>query len=219
MGPTSLSSSIGGETEHLLLDQRRGIKNNDRMRPHGRETEEDYVEEAHIVVVVEAFRFAFYAIFLSMLALGAILTKLFATGEDLGSSLRNTFGVVNFCVYYDYAPSTYVMPSIWTIAFLALTVYIICSVFRAWVAKREKKMTKFTFWVYTSGLIYVDISAIVFTTIFSTKPDEDYPTRFNLIVTKAGTLTREAATAVNWVTFPDLFDCSTYLLSNCACIT
>ena len=127
-----------------------------------------------------------------------ILTKLFATGE-LGTSLRKTFGVVNACVYYDYPPSTYVLPAIWSIAILIFNAYIICSVFRAWVAKREKKMTEFKFWVYTTGLIYVDISNIVFTTIFATKPDEDYPTRFNLIVTQVGTLTREAATVVKWV--------------------
>ena len=197
MEPTSQSSSIAGETEHLLLDQRRRIKNIDRTRPRGIEAEEDNEEEAHMVVVVESFRFTFYAIFLVMVALGKILTNLFVTGE-LGETLRNTFGAVNICVYLDYAPSTYVLPSVWSIAILVFNAYIICSVFRAWVAKRERKMTKFAFCVYTTGLIYVDISTIVVTTIFSVKPDDDYPTRFNLVVTKTGTLTREAAAVVNW---------------------
>ena len=67
-----------------------------------------------LLMVVEEFRFAFYLTFIMIVIIGIILTKIFQKG-DYGKPLRDAFGVVSICVYFDYPPSSYVLPSIWAI--------------------------------------------------------------------------------------------------------
>ena len=126
--------------------------------------------EIRLLIVVENFRLAFYIVFLTMAIVGLILTKLFVEG-DYGKTLRDAFGVVGICVYFDFPPSTYVLPSIWSFALIFMYGYAIASVFRVWVAKEEGKVSYRALIVYIACFIYIVLSIIVFTTCLSVQPD------------------------------------------------
>ena len=84
--------------------------------------------EIRLLVVVENFRLVSYLVFIFITLLGVVLTKVFVDG-DYEKPLRDAFGVVSICVFYDYPPSSYVLPSIWAINLIFLYGYTITSVF------------------------------------------------------------------------------------------
>lgn len=104
-----------------------------------------------------------------MVVMGVVLTKTNVTG-DYGKLIRDVFGIENLCIYFDYPPSTYVLPSIWSIALMFIYAYAIVSIFRVWVAKEEGKLAHYSFILYVVGFSYVVLSFIVFTTCFSVQP-------------------------------------------------
>ena len=93
-------------------------------------------KEIKISVVVENFRTAFYWSFLGIIVFGAFLTKVF-TKVDSTAIINDVFGASNICTYFDFPPSTYVLPFCWIFAMLFAIAYDMISMFRIWIAKEE----------------------------------------------------------------------------------
>jgi len=131
--------------------------------------------EIKLLVVVESFRLIFYLSFFFILIVGVFLTEVFSDEDDPGKPLREVFGVVSLCVFFDYPPSTYVLPSLWSITLMFAYFYAIAWIFRVWITKEEGKVSRSAFVGYCIGFSYVVLSFIFFTTIFAVQPDPSDP--------------------------------------------
>ena len=128
-----------------------------------------------IKIVVESFRFYLYLIFVFLNIVGGILTNL-KTESYFGCNkypelLTSIFGSLNICYIYDFPPATYVLPFIYSFVTLCAYLYAAASIFRAWVAKEENQITQTAFRIYSCAMVYVAISASLFSTIFAVPPN------------------------------------------------
>ena len=138
--------------------------------------------EIEISVVVEFFRFLFYLWFVMIVVVGISLTygvtavsMKTAGNETFYEVIEGVFGSVNICAFFDFPPATYVLPTMYAILLLLLYQYAIVSVFRAWMALEENKITQKEFLIYTYAFLYFALSAAVFSTIFAVQPDPGNP--------------------------------------------
>ena len=138
--------------------------------------------ELEISVVVEFFRFLFYLWFVMIVVVGISLTygvtavsMKTAGNETFYEVIEGVFGSVNICAFFDFPPATYVLPTMYAILLLLLYQYAIVSVFRAWMALEENKITQKEFLIYTYAFLYFALSAAVFSTIFAVQPDPGNP--------------------------------------------
>jgi len=131
--------------------------------------------EIKVLVVVENFRLIFYLSFFFIIIVGVFLTEVLSDEVDPGKPLRDAFGVVSICVFFDYPPSTYVLPSLWSITLMFAYFYAVAWIFRVWVTKEEGKVSRCSFVGYCIGFSYVVFSFIFFTTIFAVQPDPSEP--------------------------------------------
>jgi len=133
--------------------------------------------EIEISAVVEFYRFIFYSWFFFIILIGITLTYGVTAreNEEFYKVIEGVFGSVNICAYFDFPPATYFLPTLYSIQVILIYKYSFLSVFRAWVAKLENKISKCGFIMYFSSFIYFCISSIVFSTIFAVQPDPDDP--------------------------------------------
>ena len=136
-------------------------------------------KEINFFVVVEMFRFLFYLWFVMMLITGILLTFVF-TKEKYSEIIKTIFGSINVCVFLDFPPSIYVIPSLYAIWPIIVFIYAILSVFRAWISKEEKKITKFAFITYSLVFVYFTLSAVVLNTTMAVQPDLKKPVTIKL---------------------------------------
>jgi len=129
--------------------------------------------EIKMLVVVENFRLAFYLGFFFLTLVGVLLTNTFVEEDDPGAFLRDIFGVVTICVYYDFAPSNYVLPSLWSLTLIFIEAYTIVWIFRVWIAMEEQHVSRCAFVGYCIGFSYVFLSFHFFSTIFAVSPDTE----------------------------------------------
>ena len=137
--------------------------------------------ELEVAVVVEFFRFLFYLWFFVIVIVGMALThgitakqmEVAGKNETYGDVIEKLFGSVNVCAFFDFPPSTYILPTMYAILLLLLYQYAIVSVFRAWIALLEKKIPKYKFCFYCASFAYFAISAAIFSTIFAVQPDPE----------------------------------------------
>ena len=118
-------------------------------------------------VVIEMFRFLFYLWFLLIVVTGVLLTLIF-TEEDYSTIIKTIFGSINICVYFDFPPSIYVLPSLYAVWPIIAFHYSMFSIFRAWIAKEENKMSKFSFISYILVFVYFNVSVVIFSTFCHT---------------------------------------------------
>lgn len=132
-----------------------------------------------IKVVVEDMRFFFYLMLLLILFVGYVLTKVFTPSyircKNYSKILTDVFGSLSICVYFDFPPATYVLPTLYTFQVILAYLYCFASIFRAWIAKEEKKISGLSFKVYCAAFIYAVTSASFFSTIFAVKPNLKHP--------------------------------------------
>ena len=133
--------------------------------------------EIEISVVVEFYRFLFYTWFFLITLIGIALTYGVTAKEndDFYKVIEGVFGSVNVCAYFDFPPSTYILPAFYSIQVILIYKYSFLSIFRAWVAKLENKISKCGFVLYLFCFAYFCFSGIVFSTIFAVQPNPDHP--------------------------------------------
>ena len=126
-------------------------------------------------IVVEEFRFYWYMLFCLMLSLGVVITKAYTPSyfgcDKYGSLLASLFGSINMCVYFDFPPVTYVLPAIYSMVVVFAHFYVTAAMFRAWISKEEKRISKRSFKIYCGVMIYFALSMDFFATIFAVSPN------------------------------------------------
>ena len=132
-------------------------------------------KEINFFVVLEMFRFLFYLWFVLIMVTAILLTVIF-TEEEYSAIIKTIFGSINVCVFFDFAPSIYVLPSLFTVWPIIAFQYSMFSIFRAWIAKEENKMSTFSFISYTLIFVYFNVSIVVFSTSLAIQPDLNKPT-------------------------------------------
>ena len=90
--------------------------------------------EINLFVVVETFRFIFYLWFLLVMIVGILLTLTLSYEPEYKKIIRKLFGSINVCVFFDYPPATYVLPSLYAVWPVIVFQYAILSIFRAWIS-------------------------------------------------------------------------------------
>ena len=135
--------------------------------------------EIVLFIVVELFRFIFYLWFVVFFIVGLTLTHGFTPYLEEESSTKKAvtkvFGNINDSGIFGIPPWTYVLPTFYTIQVVLIFLYSILSVFRAWIAKLENKITCISFTLYSIVFGYFCLSAAMFSTIFSVQPDVNKP--------------------------------------------
>ena len=134
-------------------------------------------KEIEISVIVELFRFIFYCWFFAIILVGMSLTYGVTAKENktFYEVIEAVFGSVNVCAYFDFPPSTYVLPAMYGIEIMFIYQYSILSIFRAWIAKLENKITGVALWLYSCTFLYFCISACIFSIIFAVPPNPRDP--------------------------------------------
>ena len=126
-------------------------------------------------LIVEEFRFYWYLLFCLMLLLGVVVTKAYTPSyfgcDKYGSLLASLFGSINMCVYFDFPPVTYILPSIYSMVVVFAHFYVTAAIFRAWISKEEKRISKRSFKIYCGVMIYFALSMDFFATIFAVPPN------------------------------------------------
>ena len=133
-------------------------------------------KQIKVTVVVEKLRFIFLISFMVIIGVGVVLTELFTphfVSGDIKKPLRDAFGVLSVCVYFDYPPATYVLPTLYALELFFIYMYVIAIVFRAWIAKEEGKLSCCSFGVFTSAFVYIALSMSYFSTIFAVQPNPE----------------------------------------------
>ena len=130
--------------------------------------------KVQIFAVVEVFRVLAWIWYLFLFVIGVILTISF-TKEPYREILYKVFGNVNSCAYFDFYPSTYVLPSIYAFLPTLIFLYCIASIFRAWIAMNENKINYGSFVCYSITHAYFFISILVFAVIFAIQPNTKEP--------------------------------------------
>ena len=125
-------------------------------------------------VVIEVFRLLAWIWFSIQILFGMILTVAF-TKEDYKQILKSVFGSVNSCVYFDFYPSTYVIPIIYALFPVLVFMYCNASTFRAWISMVEHKISSNSFIMYFVVNLYFFLSTLAFAICFSIQPDINNP--------------------------------------------
>ena len=129
-------------------------------------------------IVVELFRFVFYLWFVVFFIVGLSFTHGLAPyleDNHYKKSVSKVFGKINDSGIFGIPPWTYVLPTFYAIQLVIIFQYCILSVFRAWIAKLENKITGKSFALYFSVFSYFFLSTAVFSTIFAIQPDIQKP--------------------------------------------
>ena len=74
------------------------------------------------------------------------------------------------CIFFDFPPSTYVLPIMFAIQVVLVHHYSILTIFRAWIAKEENKISGVCFILYSLIFIYLFLSATLFSNVFAVQP-------------------------------------------------
>jgi len=163
------------EATGFLANQEKGQQDSgDKMSRRMRIQNDNGEHSLHMVVVIEDIRAALYISFIAIIVLGVVLTKAFTT-DDYEAVLVQVYGVTSMCSYFDYAPSTYVLPAIWCFAIIIACVYCAVAMLRIKIAYLEKKLTRTAYILLILAYLYVALSFIYFTTIFAVQPNPAKP--------------------------------------------
>lgn len=86
--------------------------------------------------------------------------------------LIDTFGFNSICIYFDHAPSNYILPAIWSINYLFLISYA----YTSWLRVHQKHLLgeakSQNYWLFTICSVIEVLSFTIFTTIFAVSPEE-----------------------------------------------
>ena len=125
-------------------------------------------------VVVELFRFSFYLWFSSIIITGVIMTVAFVK-VDYKNIVKSFGGAVNVCVYLDFPPVIYVLPALYASFIIIVFLFVVASIFRAWISKEENKISDGEMQLYVFAFCYFFVATILVSITFSIQPDLKKP--------------------------------------------
>ena len=120
----------------------------------------------------EWVRFYAYLYFWLMVGIGAWLTFGHSHADFEHNPIMNRFGYNNICILFDSYPSTYVLPSIWSIGLILLASYVLTSWIRVYQQYAFDQISRRNFMLFSASSLFEVLCFVVFTTVFSVGPDE-----------------------------------------------
>ena len=134
-------------------------------------------KEIKLSVVVGFLRFISYTWFCLIVFVGMALTYGITAKDNktFYKLIESVFGSVNICAYFDFPPSTYILPTMYAIQIILVYQYALASIIRAWIAKLDNKISSLGFLLYSASFFYCCFSAAFFSTIFAVQPNTDDP--------------------------------------------
>jgi len=123
-------------------------------------------------LVLDDIRAVLYGYFIALIATGYIITKTTTNVMDLHPSLLDWWwGTTNVCIVFDFPPSNYVLPSLYTIFILIFFVMSVLLFFRQKEAHLAGQIS--TGWYYFLNYLRITevLGACFFLTIFAVSPD------------------------------------------------
>jgi hypothetical protein len=110
---------------------------------------------------------------MGILLVGYLLTKTFSESFIHHNTLQDIWGYNNVCVFFDHAPATYVLPSLYAVNLLFIALYFLSSWYRCNSEFKTGTIGRRGFLVYTFLTIYEFLSFCFFATVFAVSPDEN----------------------------------------------
>ncbi len=127
--------------------------------------------DGEISFVVEELRLAGYVGFWVIVLTGVVLTRAYA-GIDFGDTvLTQVFGYNNICVYFDFAPATYVLPFLWAIVLGLLLVYQAAQWLQMRAELAQGALSPGLYRVLTRLKLFESAMMMAFSTIFAVQPE------------------------------------------------
>jgi len=124
-----------------------------------------------ITFVVEKIRLVGYIGFWMVVLTGIFLTKMFGNVDLQNTILMKVFGYNNICVYFDYPPSTYVLPWLWAVTLVLLLCYMTAH----WLQMRaevQQGVLAANIYRLLSGLkLFEAFTMVAFSTSFAVHPE------------------------------------------------
>merc|ERR1712038_1613548 len=115
-------------------------------------------------------RFVFYLWFILLILVGLTVTLGYVE-EDYRAIFKSIFGSVNVCVFFYFPTTKYVLPTLYALWPVLVFQYCVFSIFRAWIALKENKISITPFALYTCTFVYTFCSSLFFATSFAVQPD------------------------------------------------
>jgi hypothetical protein len=124
-----------------------------------------------LTLVVEKLRLRAYASFLVVVLVGILLTNLFANIDLNDSLLMQVFGFNNICVYFDYPPSTYVLPFLWAITLVLMLQYMVAHWLQMSAQVEQGTLNRKLYRILTRMKLFEAFTVVSFSTIFAVSPE------------------------------------------------
>jgi len=128
-------------------------------------------EGAAFILEPEMLRMYGFFGFMMIVATGIFLTKMFS-GLDLDNTLlTKVFGYNNICVYFDFPPSTYVLPIMWAPVMCIFLLYVLSCSLHYTEQKISGEISEGFFQVLRAMKIFEAITLVAFSAIFAISPE------------------------------------------------
>ena len=121
----------------------------------------------------ETLRVVVYLFFISIVLVGLLVTRTFSEHAIHDNTLKDLWGYNNICVFFDHAPATYILPTLYSINMLFISVYFVSSWLRCRSECEANVISRRGFIGYTVITIYEFLSFCFFATVFAVSPDEN----------------------------------------------
>jgi len=128
-------------------------------------------EDATYKIRVEVIRLFGYLGFWFTVALGMLLTRTIPGFNLDDTILKRVFGFNNICIYFDLAPSTYVLPAVWAMTLTIWMFYFAGWYLRINASRAAGNLSAFHHRVLRNMILFVVIAFIYFSTIFAVSPE------------------------------------------------
>lgn len=125
----------------------------------------------NIVLSIEKLQLLGYSSFWIIVLVGIFLTDIFANIDLDNTLLLEVFGYNNICIYFDFPPSTYILPLLWSVTLVFLLLYLVTN----WLQmKKQVKVGNLDQKLYkrlTKLKIFEAFTLVSFSTIFAVSPE------------------------------------------------
>jgi len=133
-----------------------------------------------LVVSPERLRVIAYVCFSMLVAVGVVLTTLFADVVPEETVIYSVYGYNNICINFDYPPATYVVPTMWCVFLVPWIGYILTFWLRAGVRRDEGRLSALAYRAMSVFSFFEVACALYFIQVFVSKPYDSSDPIFGL---------------------------------------
>jgi len=121
----------------------------------------------------ENLRVVVYFLFIGLMLVGFLVTRTFSEHAFHHNTLRDLWGYNNVCVFFDHAPATYILPTLYAVNLVFISLYFISSWYRCLCEHRAGTFSRGEFVGYSVVTAYELAAFCFFATVFAVSPDEN----------------------------------------------